>query len=371
MRVVILGTRGFPNVQGGLEKHCESLSLNLVKLGCEVVVITRKPYVDTTLREYSGVKLVPLPAFKQKHLENPLHTFLGVFAALRYKPDILHFQAVGSALFIPLAKMLHYKVVFTTHGSNYRHLKWGKVARVVLQISEFLGAKYADQLIAISNNIADELTKRYARSAVVIPNGVDPPLPTESDETLKKCGLSKRKYVLTVGRFVPEKGFHDLVDAFSAARLPHFKLVIVGDADHEDTYSRKLKESTSHNDRIVMPGVLTGEPLREMYTNAALFVLPSYYEGLPISLLEALSYGLSCIATDIPGNRSVDLPDGRYFKPGAVSDLTGLLRTFSVTPVTDTDKVSQIHRICAKYDWRAIAMETLSVYSNCVKSTNP
>jgi len=172
MKIAILGTRGFPNVQGGVEKHCEGLAVHLVQSTCDVIVFTRRPYVDENIKEYKGVKLVALPAIRHKSLEAPLHTLIGVFAALRYRPDILHIQAIGPALFTSLARILGMKVVVTSHGSNYEHLKWGRFAKLVLRLGEFVGVVFANKVIAISKNIADDIKRKYNREATIIPNGV-------------------------------------------------------------------------------------------------------------------------------------------------------------------------------------------------------
>ena len=378
MRVIVLGTRGFPNVQGGVEVHCQNLYSQLVKLGCEIIVFTRKTYVDVSIKDHKGVKLVALPSIRHKSLEAFLHTFIGIFAALRYAPDILHIHGIGPSLYTPLARILGIKVVITSHGSNYKHLKWGKFAKIILRIGEFLGVFYANEVIVISKNIADEIKKKYNRDVTVIPNGVTIPKILHTENALRKYNLEKGKYLLAVGRFVPEKGFHDLIDAFNLFQLETrnskletrysqipidtWKLVIVGRADHEDKYSLDLKENAGKNNNIILTGFLTGEPLQELYSHAGLFVLPSYYEGLPIVLLEAMSYGLSCIASDIPANRNVELSENRFFRLGDIIELNTKIHEFIDRPLNDEEKRRQINLIAERYDWEKIAEKTMEVY---------
>src|SRR3990167_1146332 len=371
MRVIVLGTRGFPNVQGGVEVHCQNLYSQLVKLGCEIIVFTRKTYVDVSIKDHKGVKLVALPSIRHKSLEAFLHTFIGIFAALRYAPDILHIHGIGPSLYTPLARILGIKVVITSHGSNYKHLKWGKFAKIILRIGEFLGVFYANEVIAISKNIADEIKKKYNRDVTVIPNGVTIQKIIQTEDVLKKYKLEKGKFLLAVGRFVPEKGFHDLIEAFNLfqletrdSQIPNdtWKLVIVGRADHEDKYSLDLKEKAGKNNNIILTGFLTGEPLQALYSHAGLFVLPSYYEGLPIVLLEAMSYGLSCIASDIPPNKSVELFGDRLFKPGDIKTLCAKIKEFIDKPLNKEEKGKQINMIAERYDWEKIAEKTMEVY---------
>jgi glycosyltransferase involved in cell wall biosynthesis len=362
MRVVFLGTRGFPNVQGGVEKHCEYLSINLAKLNVEVIVFTRKPYIDTDIKFYKGVRLIPIGIFKHKYLEAFLHTFIGIFAALKYKTDILHIQGIGPAFFVPMAKILGMKIVLTSHGPNYKHLKWGKFARLFFKISEFFGIKSANVIITISETIANEIKEKYHKKAVVIPNGVPISKIITSDKALKKYNLNKKKYVLTVGRFVPEKGFDYLIDAYIRLELDGFKLVIVGDSDHDSDYSSELKKTANKNINIVLTGFISGKPLQELYSHAGLFVLPSYYEGLPIVLLEAMSYGLSCIVSDIEANRSVGLSRNRYFEPGDVAELTLKIKEYIKKPLNKYEKKQQLNIVARKYDWTKIAHSTLNIY---------
>ncbi len=364
MRIVVLGTRGFPKVQGGVEAHCENLYPLLAAKGCEVIVFTRPPYVDINLCEYKGVKLVPLSCPKNKFLEAFAHTFKGVFAAKKYNPDILHIHAVGPSLCVPLARLLGYKVVMTHHGPDYQRKKWSKLAKIAIKIGEISGCVFANKIIAISKSIAEDIQKKYGRTAVTIPNGVTKPEILDSDEALKKYGLEKNKYILAVGRFVPEKGFGDLIEAFKTLinTNKNWKLVIVGDADHEDKYSLDLKSKARVDPNIILTGFLTGLPLQELYSHAGLFVLPSYYEGLPIVLLEAMSYGLSCIATDIPANRNIALAQERFFKPADINTLVEKLKKFIAIPLSDIESKMQRDMIAENYDWENIAFRTFELY---------
>jgi len=362
MRIIILGTRGFPNIQGGVEKHCERLAVNLVNLGLEVIVFTRRPYVKNNIREFRGVKLVSLPTFKRKSLEAFLHTFIGVFTALQYRPDILHIQAIGPALFTPLARVFRMKVVVTTHGSNYKHLKWGRFAKLVLRLGEVLGVFFANEMIAITKTIAEEIEEKYKRKVNVIPNGVDKAKRVSNTDVLNVYNLEKQKYILAVGRFVPEKGLHILIDGFNMVQTPSYKLVIVGDADHEDKYSLGLKEKARENSNIVLTGFITGKPLEQLYSHAGLFVLPSYYEGLPIVLLEALSYGLPVVVSDIPANKEVKLPAERYFKCGNVTDLREKMEILLKKGLSKTEREQTRRQMQEKYNWDRIAEQTIEVY---------
>lgn len=294
---------------------------------------------------------------------------MGVFKAKSLGCDVLHIHAIGPSLFVPLARVLGLKVVMTHHGPDYERKKWNQVAKSVLKFGEALGVRWANQVITISQMIAGQIQKKYGRAVTVIPNGVVIPEAISSDAALRQYGLEKGKYILAVGRFVPEKGFHDLIAAFALAQKQGFpvdKLVIVGDADHEDQYSRDLKTKAQHSGNVVLTGRLTGIPLQEIYSHAGLFVLPSYYEGLPIALLEALSYGLSCVVSDIPANQEVGLEEARYFRPGDIEALAGKIKEFLAKPLSGEERQEQIKRIAERYNWDVIAQKTMEVYKAVV-----
>jgi glycosyltransferase involved in cell wall biosynthesis len=367
--------RGFPNVIGGIETHAENLYPRLAAMGCEIVVFTRKPYVDAGLEEYRGVRLVRLPAFRNKHLETFAHTLLAVFAAKSIRPDILHIHAIGPALFVPLARVLGMKVVMTHHGADYERQKWGRLAKFVLRTGERLGCRWANRVICISDHVAAGVRSRCGRDPAVIPNGVEVPDRAYGTDTLEKFGLKKNEYILAVGRLVPEKGFHDLIRAFGLLRddsngsvpvrsLNGCKLVIAGDTLHDDAYSSGLKKEAAKGEDVVLTGFLTGMPLNEVYAHARLFVLPSYHEGLPIALLEAMSHGLSCIASDIAANRSAGLPDERYFRAGDMEDLVRKMKEHLELSPRPEAAQEQVRFVAERFSWERIAAETFEVYTD-------
>jgi glycosyltransferase involved in cell wall biosynthesis len=367
-QIAVTGLRGFPNVQGGIETHCEQLYPRLTGKRCAVTVFTRKPYMAAGATMHKGVRLLALPSPTNKFLETIVHTFRCVIRARQMSHDLLHIHGIGPSLFTPLARAIGLTVVVTTHGPDYERAKWKGPAKIFLRFCERMGMTFAHEVIAIADNIADDVKQKYARKATVIPNGVEIPAQLESTQALQQFGLERAKYILAIGRFVPEKGFHDLIDAFGEAGLDGWKLVIVGRADHEDEYSLRLKALAKKNSCVVLTGFQKGTPLEELYSHAGLFVIPSYYEGLPIVLLEALSYGLQCIASDIPANKNVDLNDDNFFQTGQIDKLAAKLIAFSRRQISTDDKAAQLAMIQKDYNWDAIAGETFKIYNKALSA---
>lgn len=372
MKVVVIGTRGIPRIQGGVETHCEELYPRLVEKGCEVVVVRRSCYVrpDNRMEEYRGVKLHDLYAPRKKSLEAIVHSFLAVCYARKVHADVLHCHAVGPSLVVPFARLLGLKVVMTHHGPDYDRKKWGFMARFALRLGERWGVRFANRVIVISALIRDMLEKKYHRcDTALIYNGASRPVLAEGTGYVRSLGLESGRYVVALGRFVEEKGFDLLIRAFSAyekglsagkgaSEKQQYRLVIAGAADHKSAYAASLRRLAEENS-VVLAGFLRGSRLNELMTHAALFVLPSFHEGLPISLLEAMSYRLPVLVSDIPANREVGLPVEDYFLCG---DETALEKALS-EKLRD-GAVGRKDYDLSLYDWDYIAGQVYQVYES-------
>jgi glycosyltransferase involved in cell wall biosynthesis len=365
LSVMWLGLRSFPHVQGGVETHAEHICPLLADLGCDVHVITRSNYHDKTLASWRGAKFHRLWSPNSKALEAVLHTLLGVlYAGLVVRPDVLHIQAIGPALMTPLARLMGLKVVVTHHGPDYDRQKWGRAAKYVLRLGERFGSRHSNEHIVISQVIRSLVQNKHAVNSVLIPNGVLLPELVSSSDSLSQFDLTAGKYIVLVSRLVPEKRHLDLIEAFILADLSDWKLVLVGASDHPDTYTRQVLETAEQSANVVCTGFQSGLTLKELYTHAAIFVLPSSHEGLPIAMLEALSYGLPVIASDIPANLEVNLPEEHYFPLGDVIALSAKLRDFSLRVLTMEEREARRVWVVERYDWYDIAQRTLAVYQN-------
>lgn len=372
LSVMWLGLRGFPDIQGGVETHAQHICPLLAELGCDIHVITRSCYHDKTLgNSWHGVTFHCLWAPRSKGLEAMVHTLIGVlYAGLVRRPDVLHIQAIGPAIMTPLARLLGLKVVITHHGPDYDRQKWGRFAKFILRLAERSGMRYADERIVISEVIRKLVQDKHDVTSVLIPNGVTLPELISTTDSLTQFGLQAGKYIILVSRLVPEKRHTDLIAAFRLADLDNWQLVIVGASDHVDNYTRNVLETAENTPNVICTGFQSGQALQELYTHAALFVLPSSHEGLPIAMLEALSYGLPVVASDIPANLEVNLPAGHYFPLGDVETLAAKLREFAACPLTNEARESRRTLVTERYDWLEIAKQTLTVCQSVVAKPN-
>lgn len=365
LQVMILDLRGFPGVQGGIETHVEHLAPALVMLGYSVAVTVRSRYMRANpLKEWKGVRLLRIWSPRSRRLETIVHSVLGVLLAAVRRPDILHIHGVGPALTVPLARLAGLKVVVTHHGADYDREKWGKVEKTALRAGESFGMRCANAIIVISRGLQELVARKYHREAQVIPNGVATNGPVASDVALREFDLQAGQYVLCVGRLVPEKRQIDLIEAFAACGLPGWKLVLVGGADHESPYDRKLRALAAATPGVVTTGVQTGQALAELYSHAGLFVLPSSHEGLPISVLEAMSYGLPVLVSDIAPHLELDLDRDQYFRLGDIADLSAHITQLATADWPAEKRRSVRDHVLRKYDWHHIAEETAAVYDH-------
>ena len=361
MKVIVTGTRGIPGIMGGVETHCEESFPRIAKSGFDVTVIRRKNYVRDTLQVFKGVRLVDIKSPKKKSFEAIIHTFRAIVKAKKLHADIIHIHAVGPALLTPVARLLGLKVVFTHHGPDYDRDKWGFIARSMLKLGERMGCLFANQVVVISDVIKDILIRKYNRKDChLIYNGVPAPDFTDASDFFRELGIEKEHYILGMCRFVPEKNLHHLVEAFSKIDNKGYKLVLAGDTDFEDDYSRNLK-TTARNNGVVLAGFVQGRKLHALLSNARCFVLPSSHEGLPIALLEAMSYKLPVIVSDIPANIEIKLSQDTYFPVGDIADLQKKLQKMVDTPY------AQITYDMQKYNWDTIADQLAEVYKSCYK----
>jgi glycosyltransferase involved in cell wall biosynthesis len=347
-------------VQGGVEKHCENLYPRIAGK-MTVVVYRRRPYVTHSKDAcYPGIQFVDLPSTRIKGFESLWHSLLSTLHILTQPRGTVHIHNIGPALFTPILRLFGYKVVLTYHTANYEHQKWNIAVQVWLKISEKVALKYANSILFINHFRMEQSVGRFRKKSHCIPNGITPPVFSYSSEYLEKWGIKNEKYILSVGRISPEKGFDILLKAFSSIHTD-FKLVIAGGAETEKNYYERLIDLSDRN-RVIFTGYVYGEPLYQLYTHAELFVLPSRSEGFPLVLLEAMSYHLPLIVSDIPATRLVELPPQNYFPVEDVDALKNKLIDF----------IQQKH--CPKpsydlspYDWDQIAEQTLEIYEKIGK----
>lgn len=362
---MVLGLRGFPGIQGGVETHAEQLYTRIAaNTSHDIEIITRSAYwpADPNYTPPDNIRFSRLWCPTAKGAEALIHSLLGTAYAALKRPDVLHVHAVGPALFTPLARLFGVKVIFTHHGPDYDREKWGGAAKTILRLGERMGARFANTRIVISEVIREIIQRKHNKPSELVFNGVEAPGDIADSSVLQTLDLTAHKYILLVSRVVPEKRQLDLIAAFNEAQLDGWKLVLAGSADGDDSYSVQVRDTVKANPNIVLAGFQNGDALATLFAEAGMFVLPSTHEGLPIALLEALSFGLPVIASDIPANLEVGLPPEAYFRATDVDHLSQRIKQTSAVPYDAQARQKTSAWVCEKYNWDTIAAQTVAIY---------
>lgn len=396
MKIAFIGQKGMPASWGGVEKHVEELATRLAKNGHEVTVYSRQWYCDSdkvackTLpkvvrlaealsnhKNYQpqinldGVILRFTPTIHTKNLDTIIHTFTATLDALGRDFDIIHYHGVGPALlsWIPRIFKPSAKVIVTFHCSDRLHGKWGLLAKLMLRLGEWAACKFPHETIVVSRTLQKYVKEKYNCEATYIPNGAAETLDTSSSEVLSHFGLMKGEYLIAVSRLIAHKGIHYLIEAFRQLKnenlesVKNLKLVIVGSGVHTEDYVSFLHAAALDNPDVIFTGWQIGKDLAALISEAKLFIHPSNSEGLPLSVLEAMSYGKSVIASAIPEHQEL-ITDKRFlFSPGEVKDLKRVIIWALQNPeVCAVNSLQNKIRVEREYNWEDIVGKVENMY---------
>lgn len=365
MKIAFIGQKGIPAKSGGVDRHVESLAYFLAKNGQEVFVYNRRGYLEKKSQEWEGVKLISKPFVDNKNLAAITHGFLSVIDAMRRKVDVIHFHGIGPSLlsWIPKIFTPKIKVIATLHSFDYGNDKWGTFAKFMLKLGEKIMSKYADEVIVLTALMRDYLYQRHSRDSIIIPNGAFIKK-SAGDTSLSQFGIESGKYIVSISRLIRLKGIQYLIEAFKELKKENrldasMKLVIVGDGEYEE----ELKKLADSDKNIVFTGNQSADILAELYANASLFVQSSEMEGLSISLLEAMAYGLPILASDISANREAAADTAFYFQAKDKDSLKIALElVFSrYEEAVETGRKAK-QRVEKHFNWSDISLKTLEVY---------
>lgn len=370
LKVAVLGQKHCPACgEGGIEVVVEELSTRMVQLGHQVTCFNRsghhvsgEEFDGQKLKEYKGVKLKSVFTINHKGYAAMSSSISAAIRAAFGKYDVVHIHAEGPAVMSWLPRLMGKHVVVTIHGLDHQRLKWGRFASRYIMQGEKNAVKYADEIIVLSRNVQRYFKDIYSRETVYIPNGVNKKPIRPANQIKGKWGLGKNNYVLYLGRIVPEKGAHYLIKAFKEIRTDK-NLVIAGGSSDTDEYMKELKTLAKGDERIIFTGFVQGRLKHELYSNAYVYVLPSDLEGMPLSLLEAMSYGNCCLTSDIDECTEVVGDKAVTFKKGNVDDLREQLQTL----IDDSRTVGKYKAVAAdyileKYNWDDVVDKTIALY---------
>lgn len=369
LRIAMLGHKRIPSREGGVEIVVGELSERMAKLGHDVTCYNRRghhvsgeEFDSEILTEYNGVRINSVFTVQKGGLAAVSSSVFAAIKAAFGRYDVVHFHAEGPCAMLWLPKLFGKRCIATIHGLDHQRAKWGKFASKYILLGEKCAAKFADEVIVLSESVQSYFKDIYGRETVFIPNGVSPAEKKDAAEITEKFGLSKNSYVLYLGRLVPEKGIRYLLEAYKSVKTDK-KLVIAGGSSDTAEFEAELKSLAAEDERIIFTGFVQGRMLEELYSNAYLYVLPSDLEGMPLSLMEAMSYGNCCLTSDIPECSQVTGENGFTFRKSDTEDLKNKLQFLcDNSDEVNMFKESSSEYICKKYSWDDVVNRTLALY---------
>ena len=371
MKIAMLGQKRIPSREGGVEIVVGELATRMASKGHSVTCYNRgghhvggAKFDEKIQKTYNGVRLRRVWTLDRKGLAAMTASFSAAVRAAFGRYDVVHFHAEGPCAMLWLPKLFGKRCVATVHGLDHQRAKWGRFASWYILSGEKCAVRYADEIIVLSESVKQYFQKTYGRETVFIPNGITRPDKVEANAITRLFGLKKDDYILFLGRLVPEKGIHDLIEAYRQLHTDK-RLVIAGGASDSSDYAQRLIRQAAKDPRILFAGYVQGQTLEELYSNAYLYVLPSYLEGMPLSLLEAMSYGNCCLTSDIPECADVMEAHGVTFQCGNVDDLRARLQRLCDAPEEVAFyRANATDHVCARYDWKDVTQRTLKLYED-------
>lgn len=369
LRIAMLGHKRIPSREVGIEIVVEELATRMAKKSHSVTCYNRKghnvagsEFDGTKLKTYKGVTLQEVFTIDKRGLAAMTASVSASLRAALGNYDVVHIHAEGPAFMCWLPKLFGKKVIVTVHGLDHQRAKWGKFASWYIRSGEKNAVRFADEIIVLSKGVQDYFQNTYGRTTRFIPNGVNKAKPRKARQITEKWGLTKDSYILYLGRIVPEKGERYLIEAFKQTKTDK-KLVIAGGSSDTQAFMDELKSLAKDDDRIIFTGFVQGEILEELYSNPYIYTLPSDLEGMPLSLLEAMSYGNCCLTSDIPECAEVVEDKALLFRKSDVSDLKAKLQNACDHPeMVESYKAQAEEFICKKYNWDDVVEKTLKLY---------
>lgn len=379
MKIAVIGSKGLPPRQGGIEHHCAEIYSRIAAKGHHVEVFARASYNQMPWNArycYKNVHVTNLPSIPMRGMDAFVNSGLATAIASLRGFDIIHFHALGPALFSCFPRVLarHAKVVVTCHGLDWQRAKWGNFSTRLIKLGELVAVRNAHGIGVVSEDLQEYFWHRHQCQTIYISNA--PATYPELDPTStfsNADGFAKQQYVLFLGRLVPEKRPDLLIRAFQKLSPKNWKLLLAGNASDTNEYAQQLVKLAGTNPNIHFLGELHGKRLAEIVRGAGLFALPSAVEGLPLALLEAMQEGIPVIASSIPVHqRIVGKERGILFEEGDVKDCLRTLDWAIQNPELMAKKAEKAKQYIKRHhNWDYIAEDWLSLYEKLLNISAP
>ena len=370
LSIAFVGHRALPARYGGVEVHTEEIAVRLAARGHRVVSFASDPGGEIG-DEYRGIEMRAVPRIEGRHIGALSQSFAAALAVGRDSFDVVHFMGMGPTVFVPLVRVLSDPaIVATMHGRDDLRRKWGPIARQLMRLSFHACVRFPDRVIAVSRALADELEPRVGPRLAHVPNGVTVPDQPVLDVDLRQLGVDN-PFVLFAGRIVPEKRIEDLIQAFLSLDTAA-SLVIAGDEASTYEYMMDLRRWTADEPGVRFIGHRSAPEVDLLMRHAAVFVLPSELEGLPIALLEATGRGVPVVVSDLPCHREVVADPGPGCRVVPVGDVAALadamLDCLNQTESSRKGAQALADRVRREFVWDRVVDQLEDIYQETIEA---
>lgn len=370
-KIAYIGIKALP-ANAGVDTVVEKIATRIDHGRYEPTV-----YVNAALvpegTEIPGVRLVRIRTLPGKYFNAPLLFILSALHALfRGGYDLINVHSVETCFVLPILR-LRYKVLATAHGLLSKEppelSKWGAL-KPLLRLTEWPFAYLSSARTSVSKPDKDYLEASYRRPVHYLPNGIDELRPDVAGARalLAEHGLEPGKYIIfTAGRIVPRKGCHFVLEALRQMKTDE-KLLVVGDTTHVPEYTRQLLALA--DDRVRFAGFISSKDLLfGLIALSKLFVFPTTYEAMAITLLEVAALKTPLVASDIPENREVLPEHALFFRSADVADLRVKMEWALAHPVEMHDLAGRAYQwVAENYRWPRIIATYEQIYDQLLFS---
>jgi glycosyltransferase involved in cell wall biosynthesis len=354
MKIALLGTRGIPASYSGFETCVEQMGQRLVQRGHQVTVYCRSHHIRYSEKTYKGCELVKLATFQNKYLDTLVHSFLSSLHAMFRSFDIALYFIAGNSPVTWIPRIVGTRTILNVDGLDWKREKWPVLAKKYIQFAEYLATALPNSYVTDSRVVKEYYSKRFGDDPVYIPYGSEVEI-LPAGETLKLYHLEPRKYLLFVGRLVPENCAHHLVEAFRTIDSD-LKCVIVGDAPYADEYKKWLKSLAGDDPRFVFTGYVFGKGYNELSSHAYAFIETSGVGGTHPALLEAMAFGNCVIVNNTPENLETMGDSGFAYdgKAGATHLREVLAKLLADKHLVEESRDKAQQRALSVYSWETV-----------------
>jgi glycosyltransferase involved in cell wall biosynthesis len=349
MRIAIIGIRGLPSTYSGYETFADAIGSRLVQRGHEVLVYCRAPLFRQRPATYRGMHLVYVPSLETKSFSTLSHTWLCMADVVRRGTDAILVCNVANGLHLLAPRLFGRKTAINVDGLEWKRPKWNRLGQAYFRFAARAACHLADCIVCDAEAMADVYRREFHAQPVTIAYGADIAVSICPD-VLTQYGLAPGRYLLILGRLIPDNNADLSVRAYAAVRTA-MPLVIVGDANYKSAFEAEVHRIADQRVRF-LGHIDNHDHVRELFCNAYAYIHGHEFGGTNPSLLTALASSACILALDTPFNREVlDGVYGELFRKD-VQDLSAKMQALVDHPaLRDRYAARAAQRIAEGYTW--------------------